>query len=84
MDRNADGLISDCCDARVFFAYDGPVCTQCKKWTTTKELAVPTVEEVIAMPLAEFEQRFGFRPVDAEEKKHFAATGNKAARGWLI
>lgn len=34
-------------------------------------------EDVITMPLAEFEQRFGFRPVDAQEKKHFAATGKR-------
>lgn len=32
------------------------------------------------MPLAEFEQRFGFRPVDALEKKHFAVTGNRPNR----
>jgi hypothetical protein len=37
----------------------------------------PTVEDVIKMPLAEFEGRFGFRPVDALEKKHFAVTGNR-------
>ena len=34
-------------------------------------------EDVIKMPLAEFEERFGFRPVDALEKKHFAVTGNR-------
>lgn len=36
-----------------------------------------TPDDVIKMPLAEFERRFGFRPVDALEKKHFAVTGNR-------
>lgn len=36
-----------------------------------------TPEDVIRMPLAEFEQRFGFRPIDALEKKHFAVTGKR-------
>jgi hypothetical protein len=35
------------------------------------------VSDVVAMPLAEFEKRFGFRPVDALEKKFFAATGKR-------
>lgn len=34
-------------------------------------------EDVKAMPLAEFEKRFGFRPVDALEKKFFATTGSR-------
>jgi hypothetical protein len=33
-----------------------------------------TPQEVIAMPEDEFERRFGFRPVDALEKKWFAVT----------
>lgn len=33
--------------------------------------------EVIQMPLSEFEARFGFRPIDALEKKHFAITGKR-------
>lgn len=36
-----------------------------------------TPEDVISMPLSEFEQRFGFRPIDALEKKHFAVTGKR-------
>jgi hypothetical protein len=35
-------------------------------------------EEVIQMPLADFEKMFGFRPVDAFEKKWFAITGKRA------
>lgn len=27
---------SVCCNAPVTFAHDGPICEQCKKWTTTK------------------------------------------------
>lgn len=34
-------------------------------------------DEVIAMPLCEFEQRFGFRPVDALEKYWFAAVAKR-------
>jgi hypothetical protein len=34
-------------------------------------------EDVIKMPLIEFVRRFGFRPVDAQEKKWFAVTGNR-------
>lgn len=33
--------------------------------------------EVITMPLSEFEERFGFRPVDALEKRFFAVTGKR-------
>ncbi len=34
-------------------------------------------EDVIKMPLDEFEQRFGFRPVDALEKKWFAVVAKR-------
>lgn len=37
-------------------------------------------KDVIDMPLAEFEQRFGFRPIDALEKKHFAVTGERPSQ----
>jgi hypothetical protein len=33
--------------------------------------------DVLAMPLAEFQERFGFRPADALEKKFFAVTGQR-------
>lgn len=33
--------------------------------------------EVVAMPLGEFEQRFGFRPGDALEKHYFAANARR-------
>ena len=36
-----------------------------------------TPEDVIKMPLAEFEQRFGFRPDDALEKHWFAVVGKR-------
>jgi hypothetical protein len=36
-----------------------------------------TPRDVCTMPLAEFEERFGFRPVDALEKHFFAATGSR-------
>ena len=36
-----------------------------------------TPEAVIKMPLREFEQRFGFRPADALEKRWFAITGKR-------
>lgn len=36
-----------------------------------------TPAEVIGMGLREFESRFGFRPKDAIEKHHFAATGER-------
>jgi hypothetical protein len=36
-----------------------------------------TPQEVKRMGLKEFEQRFGFRPVDALEKQFFAATGKR-------
>ena len=35
-------------------------------------------DDVIRMPLADFEKRFRFRPVDAFEKKWFAVTGKRA------
>ncbi len=34
-------------------------------------------EEVIRMPLVDFENTFGFRPGDALEKKWFAITGKR-------
>ena len=34
-------------------------------------------EDVMKMPLDEFEQRFGFRPVDALEKKWFAVIAKR-------
>lgn len=37
-------------------------------------------EEVIRMPLSEFEHRFGFRPVDALEKKFFASNGKRPSQ----
>ena len=36
-----------------------------------------TPDEVLAMPLDEFETTFGFRPVDAIEKKWFAMIGER-------
>lgn len=36
-----------------------------------------TPTDVKAMPLAEFEKRFGFRPTDALEKQYFAATAKR-------
>lgn len=45
-----------------------------QKFLTNGELSP---EDVIRMPLVEFEYRFGFRPIDALEKKHFAVTGNR-------
>lgn len=36
-----------------------------------------TVREVIAMPLDEFERRFGFRPVDKLDKKWFAVAARR-------
>lgn len=36
-----------------------------------------TVDDVIAMPLAEFEGRFGFRPTTASEKKWFAVMAKR-------
>jgi hypothetical protein len=36
-----------------------------------------TPEQVIAMPLAEFERVFGFRPADRREKHWFAVTGTR-------
>lgn len=27
---------SECCDAPVTWAYDGPICNQCGKWAVTK------------------------------------------------
>lgn len=36
--------------------------------------------EVIRMPLSEFEERFGFRPVDALEKKFFAINAKRPER----
>lgn len=36
-----------------------------------------TPQEVIAMGLRVFRQRFGFRPRDAYEKQFFAATGKR-------
>lgn len=36
-----------------------------------------TPHAVIIMPLADFEQRFGFRPTDALEKAYFAKTGKR-------
>lgn len=41
---------------------------------TTKPL---TPADVMAMPLAQFEQWFGFRPVDALEKKWFAVNARR-------
>lgn len=30
--------VSRCCDAPIYFVHEGgPVCTKCKKWTTTKD-----------------------------------------------
>lgn len=37
-------------------------------------------DDVIKMPIAEFEQRFGFRPVDALEKKHFAVCAKRPSQ----
>lgn len=34
-------------------------------------------DDVIAMPLTEFEVRFGFRPVDALEKHYFASNAKR-------
>lgn len=39
-----------------------------------------STEDVIKMPLAEFESRFGFRPCDALEKKHFAICAKRLTR----
>lgn len=39
-----------------------------------------TPTDVIQMSDAEFEQCFGFRPVDALEKKHFAITGHRPSQ----
>ena len=36
-----------------------------------------TPDDVKAMPLDKFEQRFGFRPVDALEKHFFAGMGQR-------
>lgn len=36
-----------------------------------------TPQDVIRMPLAEFERWFSFRPTDALEKHFFAATGTR-------
>ena len=36
-----------------------------------------TSSEVIKMPLAEFEERFNFRPVSAIEKHYFAGLGRR-------
>lgn len=36
-----------------------------------------TPGDVIAMPLGEFEERFGFRPVDALEKHWFASNATR-------
>jgi hypothetical protein len=36
-----------------------------------------TPAEVIKMPLNEFEERFGFRPVDALEKHYFASNAKR-------
>lgn len=41
---------------------------------TNDELTPP---EVKAMPLQEFEERFGFRPIDALEKWGFAMQGRR-------
>ena len=35
-------------------------------------------DDVIRMPITDFEKKFGFRPVDAFEKKWFAVTGKRA------
>lgn len=40
-----------------------------------------TPENVKAMPLAEFEQRFCFRPADRLEKHWFAVTGKRIDSG---
>lgn len=45
--------------------------------TVTDEPKSLTPDDVVKMPLAEFEQCFGFRPVDALEKKFFAVTGKR-------
>lgn len=36
-----------------------------------------SIADVLAMPLAEFEERFGFRPTDALEKHWFACSGER-------
>ncbi len=36
-----------------------------------------TPDEVIKMPLSDFEKTFGFRPKDALDKKWFAITGKR-------
>lgn len=37
-DKKEVELISRCCDAPVYWVYEGgPVCRKCKKWATTKE-----------------------------------------------
>ena len=46
-----------------------------------------TPDDVLAMPLDEFERTFGFRPVDAIEKKWFAMLGerlNPICRAYII
>ena len=40
--------------------------------TSDKANSELTPDEVNSMPLAEFEERFGFRPADALEKHYFA------------
>ena len=45
--------------------------------TTMKTNAELSPEEVIKMPLKEFEERFGFRPVDALEKHSLASNAKR-------
>lgn len=47
------------------------------KGNKMKQNAELSPQEVIEMPLSEFESCFGFRPVDSQEKKWFAVTGKR-------
>lgn len=36
---------SECCDAPVTWAYDGPICTKCKRWAVTKSTNAATLSK---------------------------------------